>query len=102
MPLPAPLTPILCALALALCVAPPGAGASRPRAYHWSGDRKYLLAFEKQWSWVYDHQIDHATGAWYTDVDWSTGGNAAGHGDTYHDGRALMNVVHEIDAILAK
>ncbi len=72
------------------------------RAYHWTGNRKYLVAFEKEWDWTYKHQINHANGTWYNDVDWADGANPRGNGDTYHDGRALINVVREIDAILGK
>ena len=64
-------------------------------AYRWTGDRKYLDAFGKQFDWVWNRQIDHACGDWFTDISWK--GDMVFHRNkgserkcAYHNGRALM------------
>jgi mannobiose 2-epimerase len=76
-------------------------------AYRWTGDQKYLTAFEKEWSWVYKHQIDHVNGDWFADTDWYTGvprgGSDKGLGGwktSYHNGRALMRTGEQLELIL--
>lgn len=75
-------------------------------AYHWMHDRSYLLAFEKQWEWIYTYQIDHQAGDWYRDTDYVTGRAAdtmkGNHGwkTCYHNGRALIRVSQELREIL--
>jgi mannobiose 2-epimerase len=79
------------------------------RAYRWTGNRRYLTAFEKQWSWVRTYQIDHKDGDWFDEVDWNIGAptdpdnkGLGGWKVCYHDGRAEMNVAHELDGILSR
>jgi len=75
-------------------------------AFRWTGDRKYLSAFEKEWQWVWNYQIDHEGGDWFSDTDWETGKPLTldkglnGWKTSYHNGRALMRVEHELNALL--
>ncbi|HEX5324455.1 MAG TPA: AGE family epimerase/isomerase [Capsulimonadaceae bacterium] len=75
-------------------------------AFRWTGDRKYLAAFEKEWDWVWKYQIDHEGGDWFTSTDWSTGKPSTldkgdrGWKTSYHNGRALMRVGHELNILL--
>jgi mannose/cellobiose epimerase-like protein (N-acyl-D-glucosamine 2-epimerase family) len=77
-------------------------------AYRYTGKQAYLDAFEKEWGWVWDHQIDHAAGDWFSDVDFNTGAPLTldkglnGWKVCYHDGRALMEVSKNLSAILGE
>ena len=78
-------------------------------AYRHTHDQRYLNALEKEWSWVWNYEIDHKAGDWYEAVDFNTGkplaslnGDSGGWKCDYHDGRAMMNLVTELDAILDK
>jgi mannobiose 2-epimerase len=75
-------------------------------AFRWTGNHKYLAAFEKEWDWVWKHQIDREGGDWFTTTDWKTGKPFAwdkgdrGWKACYHNGRALMRVEHELNLLL--
>lgn len=74
--------------------------------YEWTGDPRYLMAFEKEWGWVWTHQIDHQDGDWFTEVDWKTGApltfdkGMGGWKVCYHNGRALMRTSTALRSIL--
>jgi mannose 2-epimerase len=67
------------------------------QAFRLRNDRKYIDAFEKQFAWIWEFQIDHEGGDWFAETDWYTGkpmtfdkGNA--WKTLYHNSRALMRV----------
>jgi mannobiose 2-epimerase len=74
--------------------------------YEWTHDPRYLHAFEKQWDWVWKHQIDQEDGDWFTEVKWDTGEpltvdkGMGGWKVCYHNGRALMRTSTALRAIL--
>lgn len=74
--------------------------------FRWTGDHRYLVAFEKQFSWIWRFQIDHEYGDWYAQTDWYTGralifdkGNA--WKTLYHNSRTLNRVARSLRALLA-
>jgi mannobiose 2-epimerase len=77
-------------------------------AYRYTHKKIYLDALQREWSWVWKYQIDHKAGDWYTDVDFKTGApltldkGAGGWKVCYHDGRALMNLIQQLNAILGE
>ena len=76
-------------------------------AYRYTQKRIYLDALEKEWDWVWNHQIDHTAGDWFTETDFTTGAplvldkGLGGWKVCYHDGRALMQLSNQLKAILA-
>lgn len=77
-------------------------------AFEATGQRRYLQAFGKQWSWIWKYQIDHEAGDWYAETDWKTGEpislNKGHYGwkAAYHNSRALMRVSQTLRRILGK
>lgn len=75
-------------------------------AFEWTRDAKYLQVFEKQWSWIWQHQIDHEKGDWFSEVEWTSGEPLTtdkGHYGwkvSYHNGRALMRTAQALRRIL--
>jgi mannobiose 2-epimerase len=61
---------------------------------------KYWAAFEKQWDFLWRHQIDHVHGEWHgTVLDDGTpkpGPKGSVWKAAYHNGRALMNVADQL------
>jgi mannobiose 2-epimerase len=76
-------------------------------AFRWTGERKYLADFEKEWAWVDKHTIDHTDGDWFVANDWVTGAptrmdkGMGGWKVCYHNGRAMIRVTDEIRDLLA-
>lgn len=72
-------------------------------AYRWTGAARYLLAFEKQFNWIWRHQTDHDGGDWYEATAWD--GRPLrlekGHDwkDPYHNARALMETSRRLRAL---
>ena len=61
-------------------------------------EKKYYVAFEKQWAYINKYLIDHEHGGWYMDgLDKSPGKQKAPKAHNwkanYHDVRALMNCI---------
>ncbi len=74
-------------------------------AYCWTRDEKYLSAFEKQFDWIWTHQIDHKNGDWFGMVTWDKGNiKMSEKGNqwkcAYHNGRALMRVEQALTQLL--
>ena len=66
-------------------------------AYELTGQPRYLRALERQFDWVWRHQLDHQDGDWFEATDWRTGQPLTFRkGDDwkepYHGARALMEV----------
>ncbi len=73
-------------------------------AYRWTGRARYLVAFEKQFEWVWRHQVDHEAGDWFEAVTWREGRPLSlrkGHDwkDAYHQSRAWMEVSRRLRAM---
>jgi mannose/cellobiose epimerase-like protein (N-acyl-D-glucosamine 2-epimerase family) len=73
-------------------------------AYRETGRRRYLAAFEKQFEWIWRHQIDHEAGDWFESTTWREGTPLRlikGHDwkDPYHNARALMEVSRRLRAL---
>ncbi len=73
--------------------------------YRWTGESRYLTAFEKLWGWVWKHQIDHDYGDWYEVVDPETGEpltmDKGGEFKTaFHVSRALVRVSNRLGEFL--
>ena len=73
--------------------------------YRWTGEPKYLEAFEQEWKWVWNHQIDHKGGDWFGNLPpaggeptWQEKGGA--WKASYHNGRALMRVSQALQSLL--
>jgi len=75
-------------------------------AYEWTHEPRYLTALEKQWGWIWKHQIDHEDGDWFTEVAWDTGAplsmdkGMGGWKVCYHNGRSLMRTSTALRSIL--
>jgi mannobiose 2-epimerase len=74
-------------------------------AYELTGAARYLIAFERQFDWVWSHQIDHECGDWFDSTDWRTGKPLTlvkGHEwkEPYHGARALMEVSRRLSALI--
>jgi mannose/cellobiose epimerase-like protein (N-acyl-D-glucosamine 2-epimerase family) len=75
-------------------------------AYQLTGEVRYLIAFERQFDWVWTFQIDHEQGDWFETTDWRSGRPLSfvkGHDwkEPYHGARALMEVSRRL-ALLGK
>ena len=63
----------------------------------------YFKAFERQWQFIRDHQVDHEFGGLYDTVE--RDGTAQDHTkariwkEAYHDGRALLNVTARLEKL---
>jgi mannobiose 2-epimerase len=62
-------------------------------------ERRYFDALVKTFDWIYQFQIDHEYGDWYSDVDWETGKplttDKGGEFKTaFHAGRALIRLIN--------
>jgi mannose/cellobiose epimerase-like protein (N-acyl-D-glucosamine 2-epimerase family) len=73
-------------------------------AYELTGQARYLRAFERQFDWVWTHQIDHQNGDWFESTDWRTGHPLTlikGHEwkEPYHGARALMEVSRRLSVL---
>ncbi len=73
-------------------------------AYRWTGSAGYLAAFEKQFDWIWRHQMDHDGGDWFAATTWREGrplGSNKGHAwkDPYHNARALMKASQGLRAL---
>jgi mannose/cellobiose epimerase-like protein (N-acyl-D-glucosamine 2-epimerase family) len=73
-------------------------------AFRWTGDRKYLEAFQKQFDWVWKYQIDHEGGDWYELTSYNSGRPLIfnkGHAwkTLYHNSRALMRISQGLRAM---
>ncbi len=72
-------------------------------AYRLTGEPRYLAAFERQFDWVWTHQIDHDYGGWFerTAADGCPLVLDKGHAwkCPYHEARALMRVSATLAAI---
>jgi len=72
-------------------------------AYRWTGAAKYLIAFERQFDWIWRYQTDHDGGDWYEATTWD--GRPLrlekGHDwkDPYHNARALMEASLRLGAL---
>lgn len=76
-------------------------------AYELTGQPRYLLAFERQFDWVWRHQIDHREGDWFESTHWQTGSPLTlKKGDDwkepYHGARALMEVSQRLPKVLSQ
>jgi mannose 2-epimerase len=74
-------------------------------AYEMTGQARYLIAFERQFDWVWKHQIDHDLGDWFEMTDWRHGRPLTDiKGDDwkepYHGARALMEVSRRLGTLL--
>ena len=76
-------------------------------AYQESGDDAFLSAAVAAWRFVERHVVDRAHGEWFRRVsrsgDRSRGGEKVGPWKcSYHDGRACLEVMARVDALLAR
>jgi mannose/cellobiose epimerase-like protein (N-acyl-D-glucosamine 2-epimerase family) len=73
-------------------------------AYELTRQARYLLAFERQFDWVWKHQLDHEQGDWFEMTDWHNGRSLSDiKGDDwkepYHGARALMEVSRRLGTL---
>jgi mannose/cellobiose epimerase-like protein (N-acyl-D-glucosamine 2-epimerase family) len=72
-------------------------------AYRWTGDAKYLTAFEKQFDWVWTYQTDHDGGDWFEATTWDGRPLIWNKGHEwkcpYHSARALIRVSEALRAM---
>ena len=76
-------------------------------AYQLTGEARYLVAFEKQFDWVWRFQIDHEQGDWFEATDWKSGRPLSfvkGHEwkEPYHGTRALMEISRRLSLLERK
>jgi mannose/cellobiose epimerase-like protein (N-acyl-D-glucosamine 2-epimerase family) len=76
-------------------------------AYELTRDAHYLIAFERQFDWVWKHQLDHDQGDWFATTDWRHGRpltDIKGHDwkEPYHGARALMEVSRRLGLLLGQ
>jgi mannobiose 2-epimerase len=74
-------------------------------AYELTTQARYLVAFERQFGWVWNHQLDHDQGDWFEMTDWRHGRpltEIKGHDwkEPYHGARALMEVSTRVARLL--
>ena len=75
-------------------------------AYQGSGDERYLEAATSTWRFIERHIVDRRNGEWLRRVsrsgDRTLGGEKVGPWKCpYHDGRACLEVIARVDALLA-
>jgi mannose/cellobiose epimerase-like protein (N-acyl-D-glucosamine 2-epimerase family) len=72
-------------------------------AYRWTGETKYLAAFEKQFDWVWTYQTDHDGGDWFEATTWDGRPLILSKGHEwkcpYHSARALIRVSEALRAM---
>ena len=72
-------------------------------AYRWTDETKYLVAFEKQFDWVWIYQTDHDGGDWFETTTWDGRPLILSKGHEwkcpYHSARALMRVSEALRAM---
>jgi mannobiose 2-epimerase len=76
-------------------------------AYQWSGQPRYWAAFERQFDWVWTHQLDHECGDWFESTAWRDGRpltSLKGHEwkASYHGARAFMEVSRRLSQLLGE
>jgi mannobiose 2-epimerase len=79
--------------------------ASALKMYRQTGGERYRDVFEETWAFIDEHHVDREVGEWHsgvTDDLEAVGRKGAMYKGAYHNGRALIECIEELEAMAGK